>query len=149
MGLNKRQERFAEEFVKTGNEVQSALNAGYADTTANKMARRLLDNVGVREYIAELNDKIVDESILTAKQAMRRLSDIASGNLKEDVVAFDPESGVFKHTEKSTDHSTQVRALSEIMKRYPLPIDINLNTPTEIKLVANFGTGDAEEPDDE
>ena len=59
--LNMRQRRFAENYVRTGNIVQSAIAAGYSEKYANSLAHKLLENMGVATLIRELSDKIKDE----------------------------------------------------------------------------------------
>lgn len=75
--LNARQKKFAEYYIQSGNTVQSAINAGYSETYANSLAYKLLENIGVAEYIAKLSDKLKDERIMSAKDRQVVLSDIA------------------------------------------------------------------------
>lgn len=75
--LNTRQKKFAEYYVQSGNTVQSAIMAGYSEHYANALAYKLLENIGVAEYIKELSDKLKDERIMSAKDRQVALSDIA------------------------------------------------------------------------
>lgn len=77
--MNARQKRFAELYAQSGNTVQSAIGAGYSVNYANARAYELLENVGVAEYIRELNEKAQDERILTARERQAMLSDVARG----------------------------------------------------------------------
>lgn len=77
--MNARQKRFAEFYAASGNTVQSAIGAGYSTKYANKLAYKLLENIGVAEYIRELTEKAQDERIMTAKERQAMLSDIARG----------------------------------------------------------------------
>ncbi len=77
--VNTRQKKFAELYAQSGNAVQSARGAGYSIKYANKLAYKLLENIGVAEYIRELNEKAQDERIMTAKERQAMLSDIARG----------------------------------------------------------------------
>lgn len=78
--INERQKKFAEFYAQSGNIVQSAIKAGYSENYANKLAHKLLDNIGVAEYIKELSEKAQDERIMTAKERQALLSDIAKDN---------------------------------------------------------------------
>lgn len=77
--MNARQKKFAELYAQSGNTVQSAIGAGYSVNYANARAYELLENVGVAEYIRELNEKAQDERILTARERQAMLSDVARG----------------------------------------------------------------------
>lgn len=81
--LNIRQRKFAEYYAQSGNTVQSAIKAGYSEKYANALAYKLLENIGVSEYIKELTEKAKDERILTAKDRQVMLSDIARNKYSE------------------------------------------------------------------
>lgn len=83
--LNMRRRRFAEIYAGNGNVVQSAIAAGYSENYANARAHKLLDNVGVAEYVKEISDKIKDDRILSAKDRQLILSEIASSTESEPV----------------------------------------------------------------
>lgn len=75
--MNARQKKFAEYYAQSGNTVQSAIKAGYSVNYANKVAHKLLENVGVAQYIKSLSQKASEERILTAIERQAMLSDIA------------------------------------------------------------------------
>ena len=52
--LSPKQERFCQEYHKTGNATQSYIAAGYSKTGADAGASRLLSNVSVKERVEEL-----------------------------------------------------------------------------------------------
>lgn len=51
MKLTLKQQKFADEYIKTGNVYQSAKNAGYSENYAKGNSVKLLENVSVSEYI--------------------------------------------------------------------------------------------------
>lgn len=75
--MNERQKKFAELYAQSGNTVQSAIGAGYSVNYANARAYELLENVGVAEYIRELNEKAQKKRILTAAERQAILTEIA------------------------------------------------------------------------
>lgn len=81
--LNVRQQKFAEEYVKTGNATKSAIKAGYSEKTAATNSTKLLNNTKVSDYIEGLRNAMMDESILTGKEVLYRLSQIAMGEIME------------------------------------------------------------------
>ena len=51
--LTKKQKKFCDEYMKTGNATQSAINAGYSEYTAYSSRNRMLKNVEVISYLKE------------------------------------------------------------------------------------------------
>ncbi len=76
--MNERQKKFAEYYAQSGNTVQSAIKAGYSTKYANKLGHKLLDNIGVAEYIRQLTQDEQNDRILTAKERQALLSGIAN-----------------------------------------------------------------------
>lgn len=81
--LTAKQQRFADEYLKTLNATQAAKNAGYSEKTAYSIGHRLMHNENVAEYIKEQKDKIMDENILDAKELLYLLSRAATGEETE------------------------------------------------------------------
>lgn len=117
MKLTPKQKRFADEYIKTGNATQSAIEAGYSKKYANTNAPKLLQNTTLKQYIEKRMDQIASPKIMTAQQVLERLTSIVSGDITETVVVATP-IGIEK-TEKTADFKTQISAMRDIMKRYP------------------------------
>ncbi|WP_242327768.1 terminase small subunit [Enterococcus avium] len=81
--MNKRQKDFADEYIITGNKEQSALKAGYSESYARKQSYKLLENVGIQEYIKGRLEEIQNEKILTQTEVLVMLSEIAKGERLE------------------------------------------------------------------
>lgn len=134
--LNLKQQKFADEYIISGNAERSALKAGYSKNYARKQAHKLLANVGVSEYIEKRMEELQDEKILTQKQILVMLSEIASGKASETVVVTlkkaelikDPATGkslkvyneVAETVEVPTKNSDRNKALELLGKRYKL-----------------------------
>ncbi|ELJ9283809.1 terminase small subunit [Staphylococcus pseudintermedius] len=69
--------------MKTLNITQSAIKAGYAPNSAHVTGSRLLRNEKVEEYIKSQQDKVMDDSILTAKELLHLLTNAAVGDETE------------------------------------------------------------------
>ena len=91
--MNRKQEIFCEEFVKSGNAAEAYKAAGYKASSAKSAANsasRLLENVGICNRIAELREKAEDEKIMDAKERRIMLSEIAkSGKAIVAIKAID------------------------------------------------------------
>lgn len=117
MNLTEKQKRFADEYIQSGNATQSAIKAGYSKKTAYSVGSENLKKPEVKKYINERMKDVNEDGILTAKQVMKRYSDIVTGKLKETVVVGTPFGA--EAVEKTADFKTQISAMKEIMKRYP------------------------------
>lgn len=117
--LNERQRRFADEYIISGNAYQAARKAGYSENYSNKRINELLGNVGIKSYISEQVEKLKSENIMNATEALSILSDIARGKRDEEVLMMDPQTGEVKRLTKKADNATVIKAVTEILKRYP------------------------------
>ena len=117
MKLTAKQKHFADEYIKSGNATQSAIEAGYSKKYANTNASKLLRNTTIKSYLSERMKSIDSERIMSAKEAIELLSSIARGEIKETVVVGTPV-GV-EEVKKEADFKTRISAVREILKRYP------------------------------
>ncbi|AZF91895.1 terminase small subunit [Streptococcus phage CHPC1084] len=56
---------------------------------------------------------------MDAKEALSILSDIARGKRDEEIVMMNPVSGEAERVTKKADNNTVIKAITEILKRYP------------------------------
>lgn len=119
IGLNQRQKLFASEYIKLGNATQAAINAGYSEKTAGRIAGQNLKKLEIKNYIDAEVGKMHSENIMDAKEALSILSDIARGKRDEEVLMMNPVSGEVERVTKKADNNTVIKAITEILKRYP------------------------------
>ncbi|EHS3846832.1 TPA: terminase small subunit [Escherichia coli] len=74
--LTDKQELFAREYLKDLNATQAAIRAGYSEKTANEQASRLLANVNVQNFVAELKAARIEQTGIDAAYVLRRLVEI-------------------------------------------------------------------------
>lgn len=74
--LTDKQELFAREYLKDLNGTRAAIRAGYSEKTANEQASRLLANVNVQKFVAELKSARVEQTGIDAAYVLRRLVEI-------------------------------------------------------------------------
>ena len=117
--MNERQRRFADAYIRIGNAEQAAIKAGYSEKYARGNAHKLVANVSIKNYINEQIQKIRDESIMDAKEALTILSEIARGKRDEEVLILNPITGKVERHTKKADNATVIKAITEILKRYP------------------------------
>ena len=87
--MTARQERFCQEFAKTGNATLSAISAGYSEKTATEQGSRLLMNVNVQERIRELQGEIKNQNILDAREMQEILTSIIKQESQEEVIVVE------------------------------------------------------------
>lgn len=119
IGLNQRQKLFASEYIKLGNATQAAINAGYSEKTAGRIAGQNLKKLEIKSYIDAEVEKMHSENIMDAKEALSILSDIARGKRDEEVLMMNPVTGEVERVTKKADNNTVIKAITEILKRYP------------------------------
>lgn len=117
MKLTPKQQKFADEYIKTGNATQSAIEAGYSKKTAQVIGAENLSKPMVKSYIEERMAEIKSNRVMSYTEAVELLTSIARGELKETVVVGTPVGA--ETVEKEADLKTRISALKEIMKRYP------------------------------
>lgn len=74
--MNARQRKFCEFYAECGNAAEAARKAGYSERAARRQAARLLSNVDVQGYIAELRDKSASARIASIAQIRAFWSDV-------------------------------------------------------------------------
>lgn len=117
MKLTPKQKKFADEYIKTGNATQSAIEAGYSKKTAQVIGAENLSKPMVKSYIEERMAEIASNRVMSYTEAVELLTSIARGEEKETVVVATPVS--VEKVEKEADLKTRISALKEILKRYP------------------------------
>lgn len=81
MELNPRQKAFVDEFLKCGNQTEAARIAGYKQPHVH--GNRMLENVRIKQYIAERQKQIDDARIADAAEIMQYFSSVMRGEIKD------------------------------------------------------------------
>lgn len=87
--MTARQERFCQEYSKTGNATLSAINAGYSEDTARSQGQRLLTNVDIMNRIRELQGEIKNQNIMDAREMQEILTSIIRQESQEEVIVVE------------------------------------------------------------
>ena len=101
---------------------QSALNAGYSANYAKAQSHKLLENVGIKNYLEERMKEISDKSIADQTEVMQYLTRLMRGEETEtemiNVGNFEQEL-----VEVPVKHNIRKQAAELIGKRYALWTD--------------------------
>ncbi|WP_455390182.1 terminase small subunit [Lactiplantibacillus pentosus] len=115
--LTPKQQKFADEYIKSGNAADAARKAGYSKRSARSVGQENLTKPDIKQYIDEQMAEIASRRIMDATEAVELLTRIARGEEKETVISSTPE-GVYE-SRKEADLKTRISAVKEILKRYP------------------------------
>lgn len=140
--MTPRQEKFCIEYLIDLNATQAAIRAGYSKRTAEALASRLLRNVNIRGRIKELQDKVFEDGMMSATEALWRLSKAGRGELKEEVVVTEGVGDGFseaKIIKKQISARDQIKALELMGKRHDL-----FSADTKIEMVPVIIAGERE-----
>ena len=86
--LTLKQKQFADEYIRTGNAYQSAINVGYSEKYAKARSHKMLENVGINQYIDDNLEIIQEESIAEADEIMRYLTRVLRAEEKEEILVY-------------------------------------------------------------
>lgn len=118
--LNNNQITFCQEYVNNGlNGMQAYLKAYKTckrEDTAKVNASRLLTNANIQAYIKALQEKIEDETIMTAKERMKWLSEVIKDIQREEIKIKLPDSSDEILYMKNADLNTKLKAIDTLNK---------------------------------
>ena len=117
--MSMRQQRFVDEYIISGNATQAAIKAGYSEKTAGRIAGQNLKKLEIKAYLDEKMTELQAKNIMSAEEALSILSDIARGKRDEEVLMMDPTTGDVRRLTKKADNATVIKAIQELLKRYP------------------------------
>jgi phage terminase small subunit len=116
--LTPKQKAFADYYIETGNATEAAIKAGYSKKTAAVIGAENLIKPNIKSYIEKRLREIENERIMNATEAMELLTAIARGELEEEIIVTFKEG--YARVRKQPDIHQRLKALEQILKRYPL-----------------------------
>lgn len=84
--LSTKQKDFADEYIASGNAMQSAIEAGYSFNYAKSQSHKLLENVGIKTYIDERLKEIESAKTATRQEVLEYLTSVMRGEQKEETL---------------------------------------------------------------
>lgn len=129
--LTIKQQKFADEYIISGNASEAALKAGYKNEVSG---RENLQKPTVKAYIDKQLTKLEDESIADAKEVMKYLTKAMRGETYDEVY-YKSEYGGEKLGKVRIPSKDRIKAAELLGKRYQLftdKVDMTLDVPTII-----------------
>lgn len=123
MKLTRKQQLFADEYIRTGNAYQSAVSAGYSHNYAKGNIVKLLENVSVKSYIDARLEELKKESIAEQDEILQYLTSVMRGKMTDEELMLVPTgdfmSEVERH-EKRADIVARTKAAELLGKSYAM-----------------------------
>ena len=128
-----KQQRFADEYIITGNATQAAIKAGYSKKTAKVIANENLTKPYIKKYIDERLAKLESEKIATQEEVLQYLTSVMRGEKTEPLLVLDGE-GTQKVIEAVPSVQSRTKAAELLGKRYGTFTDrVDINAQIESK----------------
>lgn len=137
--LTIKQIKFADEYIISGNAYESAVKAGYSENYAKAQTYKLLENVGVKNYIEDRLKLLEDKAIAKQEEVLKYLTSVMRGESESSIVVVEGCGDGFseaKIVEKPPDEKERLKAAELLGKRYGLytdKVDMSVELPVIIK----------------
>ena len=113
--LTVKQQKFCDEYIKSGNATEAASKAGYRSRTGYSIGNENLKKPEIKKYIEEKIKEIESAKLATAQETLEYLTSVMRGEQTETVVTA---KGLYKNVEVSA--KDRITAAKELLKRYPV-----------------------------
>nr|WP_302704994.1 terminase small subunit [Streptococcus lutetiensis] len=120
--LTLKQQRFAGEYIISGNAYQSAITAGYSENYAKGNVVKLLENVSVKSYIDEKLAELQSQKVADQQEVLEYLTSVMRGEKTEPLLVLDGE-GTQKVVNAVPPVQARTKAAELLGKRYRLFTD--------------------------
>ncbi|MEE0355778.1 MAG: terminase small subunit [Streptococcus lutetiensis] len=120
--LTLKQQRFADEYIISGNAYQSAITAGYSENYAKGNVVKLLENVSVKSYIDEKLAELQSQKVADQQEVLEYLTSVMRGEKTEPLLVLDGE-GTQKVVNAVPPVQARTKAAELLGKRYRLFTD--------------------------
>lgn len=117
--LTIKQKKFADEYIKTGNIYQSAINAGYSENYAKTNACKLLEKDSVKAYVDKKLSELEAESIAESKEVLQYLTSVLRGETHDEVY-YKTEYGGEALGQVKVQNKDRLKAAELLMRRFGL-----------------------------
>ena len=138
MKLTLKQQRFADEYIISGNATEAAIKAGYSKKTARSIADENLTKPDIKTYIDEKLKELSDKKIADQQEVLAYLTSVLRGETQSEIVVIEGQGeGVSraKPMQKAPDEKERLKAAELLGKRMGLfkdKLDVTANVPVII-----------------
>lgn len=112
-----KQKKFADEYIKTGNATQSAINAGYSKKTARTTGAENLTKPNIKSYVDKKLTELEEKTIAESKEVMQYLTSVLRGETYDEVY-YKTELGGETLGKIKVQNKDRLKAAELLMKRF-------------------------------
>ncbi|MGW7888623.1 terminase small subunit [Staphylococcus xylosus] len=124
--LSIKQQKLVDEYIKTGNAYQAAINAGYSESYARVDVHKALVKPSVKKALDERLEEIKSVSIADQTEIMQYLTSVMRGEVTDEELMTVPDgdfSASVERLERRSDTSARTKAAELLGKRYTMWTD--------------------------
>lgn len=121
MKLTIKQQRFADEYIISGNATDAAIRAGYAKRAAYQQGAENLKKPHIREYIDKRLEEINDKSIAKQEEVLQYLTEVLRGKSSATEIVVEmvgDGTSEAKLVVKPPSEKERIKAAELLGKRY-------------------------------
>lgn len=136
MKLNVKQQKLVDEYIKTGNAYQAAINAGYSESYARVDVHKVLAKPSIKSAIDERMEELKKEAIADQDEILRYLTSVMRGEITDqELIPIQVGRGEMEveELEKRSDTNARTKAAELLGKRYRMwtdKVEAEVVTPT-------------------
>lgn len=143
--LTLKQQRFADEYIISGNATDAAIKAGYASKAAYQTGAENLKKPQIKSYIDKRNEELKSQKIAKQDEVLQVFTAILRQELTEEVTELNPVTGEFVTIEKKPSIAEVIKAGAELMKRYPTSLELQKLQLEIEKLKSQVGSDEGQD----
>lgn len=145
MKLTIKQQRFADEYIISGNATDAAIKAGYSQKTARSVGAENLTKPYIKAYISERLDAINSDKIANQEEVLKYLTSVMRGESEaHEIVIEGEEVGVStaRVMGKPPSEKERIRAAELLGKRYgSFTEKVEVEADLELNVKVDYGDG--------
>ena len=117
-----KQQRFADEYIISGNATDAAVKAGYSKKYANTNASKLLQNTTIKSYIDERLAELQSQKVADQQEVLEYLTSVMRGQETEQTIIGVADLGQ-ELTDIEVSAKDRIKAAELLGKRYRMWTD--------------------------
>lgn len=142
--LTLKQQRFADEYIISGNATEAAVKAGYSKKTARSIGQENLTKPDIKKYIDEKMEQLKSDKVADQQEILEFLTSVVRGEKTEQTLIGEG-MGEQRITDIEIAANQRIKAAELLGKRYSMWTDKVEQTNRNIEVVV--GDWDDEDAD--
>lgn len=143
--LTIKQQRFADEYIISGNATEAAMKAGYAKKAAYQQGAENLKKPHIREYIDKRLEEINDKSIAKQEEVLQYLTEVLRGKSSATEIVVEmvgDGTSEAKLIVKPPSEKERIKAAELLGKRYgSFTEKVEVGADLELNVKVDYGDG--------